>query len=98
VSARAVRRDAGGCEPAELGEDLGAILDALPAMVGYWDVDLHNRFANRAYVEFLGLRKCLRRVYGVLQAWRPGVGASRLSIRPTIAHLTIATEVLVRRS
>ena len=55
VSARAVRRDAGGCEPAELGEDLGAILDALPAMVGYWDVDLHNRFANRAYVEFLGL-------------------------------------------
>jgi PAS domain S-box/PAS domain S-box len=24
-------------------------------MVGYWDTDLRNRFANRAYVEFLGL-------------------------------------------
>jgi PAS domain S-box-containing protein len=24
-------------------------------MVGYWDADLHNRFANRAYVELLGL-------------------------------------------
>lgn len=42
-------------EPREPGEDIGAILDALPAMVGYWDTDLRNRFANRAYVEFLGL-------------------------------------------
>jgi PAS domain S-box-containing protein len=24
-------------------------------MVGYWDADLHNRFANRAYVDYLGL-------------------------------------------
>ena len=36
-------------------EDLAAILDALPAMVGYWDADLRNRVANRAYVEFFGL-------------------------------------------
>lgn len=42
-------------EPREPGEDIGAILDALPAMVGYWDTDLRNRFANRAYVEFFGL-------------------------------------------
>jgi PAS domain S-box-containing protein len=51
----AVRRNPGGREPTEFREDLGAILDALPAMVGYWDADLHNRFANRMYVEFLGL-------------------------------------------
>jgi PAS domain S-box-containing protein len=51
----AARRNPGGGEPPESREDLGAILDALPAMVGYWDADLHNRFANRAYVEFLGL-------------------------------------------
>jgi len=43
-------------EPREPGEeDIGAILDALPAMVGYWDAGLRNRFANRAYVEFFGL-------------------------------------------
>src|SRR5581483_10556772 len=36
-------------------EDLGAILDALPAMVGYWDANERNRVANRAYVEFFGL-------------------------------------------
>src|SRR5450755_2395261 len=36
-------------------EEIGAILDALPAMVGYWDAGLRNRFANRAYVEFFGL-------------------------------------------
>jgi len=36
-------------------DDLGAILDALPAMVGYWDANMRNRVANRAYVEFFGL-------------------------------------------
>jgi PAS domain S-box-containing protein len=36
-------------------EDLGAILDALPAMVGYWDADGRNRVANRAYLKFFGL-------------------------------------------
>ena len=47
------------------------------------------------------LRTCLRRVYWVywvVQGCRPGVGASRRVITPTIAHLTIATEVLVSRS
>jgi len=37
------------------GEDLRAILDALPAMVGYWDAEQRNRIANRAYVEFFSL-------------------------------------------
>jgi len=31
-----------------------AALDALPAMVGYWDRELRNRLANRAYVEWFG--------------------------------------------
>lgn len=30
------------------------ILDALPAMVGYWDRDQRNRMANAAYVDFFG--------------------------------------------
>jgi PAS domain S-box-containing protein len=30
------------------------MLDALPAMVGYWDKDLRNRMANAAYIEFFG--------------------------------------------
>lgn len=30
------------------------MLDALPAMVGYWDKDLKNRMANNAYIEFFG--------------------------------------------
>ncbi len=30
------------------------LLDALPAMVGYWDRDLRNVVANAAYVEFFG--------------------------------------------
>jgi PAS domain S-box-containing protein len=36
-------------------EDLRAVLDTLPAVIGYYDVDLRNRLANRAYVEFFGL-------------------------------------------
>ena len=35
--------------------DLRAILNGLPALVGYWDADLRNRMANDAYVEFFGL-------------------------------------------
>jgi len=30
------------------------MLNALPAMVGYWDSDLCNRMANDAYIEFFG--------------------------------------------
>ena len=40
-------------EPVE--EIATAPLVGLPAAVGYWDADLRNRVANRAYVEFLGL-------------------------------------------
>ncbi|HET9023152.1 MAG TPA: PAS domain-containing protein [Burkholderiaceae bacterium] len=35
--------------------DVRAILNALPAMVGYWDSDLRNRMANDVYVEFFGM-------------------------------------------
>jgi len=34
--------------------DQQAILDNLPAMIAYWDTDLCNRMANRAYVEYFG--------------------------------------------
>jgi len=35
--------------------DLRNILDAVPSLVSYWDRDLRNRFANRAYLDWLGL-------------------------------------------
>lgn len=35
-------------------EGIQALLNALPAMVGYWDCDLRNRMANDAYVEYFG--------------------------------------------
>ncbi|MES2887981.1 MAG: PAS domain S-box protein [Pseudomonadota bacterium] len=34
--------------------DLRAILDAVPSMIGYWDTQLVNRVANRAYGEWCG--------------------------------------------
>jgi PAS domain S-box-containing protein len=34
--------------------DIRAILDNLPAMIGYWDADLRNRMGNQAYVEWFG--------------------------------------------
>jgi PAS domain-containing protein len=54
-SRTAVRGETGHPDPGEPWEHLGAILNALPAMVGYWDTHLRNRGANRAYVEFFGL-------------------------------------------
>jgi two-component system sensor histidine kinase/response regulator len=32
--------------------DLRNVLDAMPSMVGSWDRQLHNRFANQAYAKF----------------------------------------------
>ena len=40
---------------AEPAEDVAAILYALPALVSYWDPDMRNRLANRAFAEFFGL-------------------------------------------
>jgi PAS domain S-box-containing protein len=39
---------------ADSPENIQAILNALPALVGYWDRDLRNRMANDAYIEFFG--------------------------------------------
>src|SRR5512134_1224891 len=45
-----------GGDPADpTRADVRAVLNALPALVGYWDADLRNRMANDAYVEFFGL-------------------------------------------
>lgn len=34
---------------------LQTILDGVPGLLGYWDTQLHNRFANRAYREWFGV-------------------------------------------
>lgn len=44
----------GGRRFSDSPESIRAILNALPALVGYWDKDLRNRMANDAYVEFFG--------------------------------------------
>lgn len=36
-------------------QELQALLDELPAMVGFWDVDQTTCFVNRAYAEWFGL-------------------------------------------
>jgi diguanylate cyclase (GGDEF)-like protein/PAS domain S-box-containing protein len=39
------------------------LLDNIPAMVGYWDVERHNAFANQAYSEWFG--KTPAEIYGL---------------------------------
>lgn len=38
-----------------LRRDLQNILDAVPSMIGYWDNNLKNRVANRAYEKWFGI-------------------------------------------
>ena len=35
--------------------DVESILDYMPALIGYWDLNLYNRFGNRAYYEWFGI-------------------------------------------
>lgn len=51
-----------GSHSSQAGPTFGAsdpnpqtVLDALPAIVGYWDRSLHNRMGNQAYVDFFGV-------------------------------------------
>jgi PAS domain S-box-containing protein len=56
--------------PEKRVRDMRFILDQMPAMIGYWDRDLINRFANQAYLTWFGIEceqilgKHLRHVIG----------------------------------
>ncbi|AXE32008.1 hypothetical protein DK842_20180 [Chromobacterium phragmitis] len=45
----------GRTELKRVREELQTVLDAMPAMVSYWDGGLRNVFANRAYLDWMGL-------------------------------------------
>ena len=50
--------------------DLQTVLDAVPSMIGYWDSNLINQFANRAYFDWFGIEPgrikgmCIRELMG----------------------------------
>ena len=39
----------------EAEHDVRTILNNMPSMIGYWDAQLHNRFANQAYFDWFGV-------------------------------------------
>lgn len=39
----------------EAENDVRTILNNMPSMIGYWDAQLHNRFANQAYFDWFGV-------------------------------------------
>jgi PAS domain S-box-containing protein len=51
----ASQAESGSRRPFASFEGIQALLDSLPAMVGYWDRDLINQLANDAYIEFFGI-------------------------------------------
>jgi diguanylate cyclase (GGDEF)-like protein/PAS domain S-box-containing protein len=48
------RDDAGPSPLPEIPAELRAVLNGIPALVGYWDTGLRNRLANDAYCEWFG--------------------------------------------
>ena len=49
------RDDAGPSPLPEIPAQLRAVLNGIPAMVGYWDAGLRSRLANDAYCEWFGI-------------------------------------------
>jgi PAS domain S-box-containing protein len=41
-------------QPSDSPDGIQAMLNALPAMVGYWDSEMRNRMANDAHLEYFG--------------------------------------------
>ncbi|WP_317202672.1 response regulator [Janthinobacterium sp.] len=39
---------------ARSNRELETIIDHMPAMIAYWDVDMRNQFSNRLYLDFFG--------------------------------------------
>jgi diguanylate cyclase (GGDEF)-like protein/PAS domain S-box-containing protein len=55
--AREIRRGQLGAQRLRRAQrDIGAVLDSVPSMIAYWDTQLRNRFANRAYLECFGFK------------------------------------------
>ena len=44
-----------GAQLAESRRLLRSVIDQVPAMIGYWNRDLHNVLANEAYVDWFGM-------------------------------------------
>lgn len=44
-----------GAELQRTQHDLRTILDNLPSLVSYWDLELRNRFGNTAYIDWFGI-------------------------------------------
>ncbi|MDD5295703.1 MAG: ATP-binding protein [Rhodocyclaceae bacterium] len=65
-----VAREAAVAELERAGSDLQAVLDNVPALIGYWDRNLKNRFGNYAYQPWFGMApmdirgKTMREVLG----------------------------------
>ena len=49
------RDDAGPSQLPAIPAQLRAVLNGIPAMVGYWDTGLRSRLANDAYCEWFGI-------------------------------------------
>jgi len=49
------RRQSVSAQLQQAEHDLRTILNNLPSMIGYWDDQLHNRFANHAYLDWFGV-------------------------------------------
>lgn len=50
-----LRRQAVSARLREAEHDVRTILNNMPSMIGYWDAQLINRFANQAYIEWFGV-------------------------------------------
>jgi PAS domain S-box-containing protein len=61
--------------------DVRRVIDALPAMVGYWDKDMRNVVANRAYLDFYGVRPDAERRLTIQELLGPDLFNS---VRPLI--------------
>ncbi len=60
VSARLIHKgvvaqDKAAADLVRTSADLQAVLDHVPALIGYWDRELRNRFGNHAYLPWFGM-------------------------------------------
>jgi PAS domain S-box-containing protein len=72
-------------------EEIQTIINHMPALVGYWDRDLRNKFGNNAYLEWFGITPAAMRGKHITEV----IGAERFAMNKPFIEAALRGEASI---